>query len=282
MRYLLIVLLTGQVMMPASAAETCCIDEDMAAAFPRFANYSRDWPNSFPIALDVGDLKYIGSSTATHADHTSVAWSGELDPDVAIELASDSLLAQGWRLVPRKGDANVQRGFVAHRPIQIDEQRTWCRGQEGTIDVRARVASIGTVLTLSHSASPGGMGCESLIAAQDPRSRLDSGLLRHLPTLVLPKTVDLQPFAPSGFGGGSRDAHADARVRTDMSASEMAAYFESQMADQRWVLDVAFSGSVVSGHVWRRDVDQLSLYCVVTAADGGGDQVQLGMRLKPL
>jgi hypothetical protein len=69
MRFLFILLLANS----AYAIDTCCVDEDIAAAFPLYATFSRDWPTDFPLKLDIEGFEYIGSSQYDTASIQSVA-----------------------------------------------------------------------------------------------------------------------------------------------------------------------------------------------------------------
>ena len=263
------------------AADTCCVDKDIAAAFLLHATYSRDWPASFPIEPEIAGFEYIGSSKGYEGRSTSVAWKSELNAQPARELVADTLLAKGWVAVPDHNGMRVryERGFIPHQPIVIGNNQQFCRDRDGSLNIQARQTDIGTIVTLSHSRNRAGRDCAGMIAERRVQPSYTSGLMSYLPALALPETVKMS--LGGGSGGGSDGVHASTSVETNVSAAEIIFYFEPQMTTQQWTMDTRFQGNVASGHIWRRAADGLNLICIVTAFDSG-DRLRLRMHVEPL
>jgi len=267
-----------------SADETCCVDQDIAAAFMRDEQFSRAWPDSFPVDVDSPFLELIGSSVNRGGLQTTVGWKSTLSPDDARRLVTAALRKESWRVIPRSGrlQAMHEHGFVPHQPAPTEAHQQFCRGRAGQVTILARSTRIGTVVTLSHFAHPGASDCESTIAAQSEGMRYRSGLVRYLPSLQLPESIKLSPYMGGGSGGGSQDARASLTLETSVSPDNLMTYFDRQMVDQGWRMDANFRGNATIGHTWLRDVDGLTLACIVTAFSGANDRVRLRMHLEPL
>lgn len=202
----------------ATAEQTCCVDEDIAAAFMR-SSYSRSVPDSFPIGIESAELELIGSSIMPGGLHTTVAWKSEESPADARKLVTGILKRESWRLVPESERVRsmYQRGFVTQRPMSTESNQQFCRDRAGTLTIHARSAAIGTVVTLSHYADRTAPDCEAVIAAQRHEGRHDLGLIRHLPALALPESVKMPAHRGSGSGGGGDRAYASLTVETAVS-----------------------------------------------------------------
>ncbi len=280
MRYLLLILALQSAVV---LADTCCIDEDIAAAFVQHESYSREWPRDFPMELEIVGLEYIGSKRGYQGRYMSVAWKTKSDPQSILDIAGVELVASGWAAMPHEERVTeyLQRGFIPQGGLGVFNHQQFCRERDGTLSLQANETSIGTVLLLIHSPTQAGRDCAMLIATQQMHRGYVSGLVKYLPALALPKSINLSHYMGPGSGGGSDEAHATLTIETQVSAPEMAEHFESQMAEQDWSLETRFQGGSVSGHIWRREVDGLSLSCSVTATDGG-DRLRLRMHLEPI
>lgn len=264
MRILIAVLFAGNV----SAADTCCVDEDIAAAFLTHANFSRDWPGEFPVALDLEGFEFVGSSRYGQAANLAVAWKTDLDPQSSRELVTEAIAAQGWTSMPshERADVRNQRGFIPHQIRETQDNQQFCRDRDGTLSVQARESTVGTVLTLTHHNDDSGRDCAGRMAAQTIRQSYSvMGFGVHLPTLTLPESI--QAWHGGGVGSGGDEAHSSMKVNTDVSAAEVSYYFEPQMKAQQWTLESDIQGGSVSGHIWRRTADGLDLVCIVTATE---------------
>lgn len=271
MRFLFILFLENNV----AAADTCCVDEDIAAAFLLHETYSRDWPSDFPLRVDIEGFEFIGSSQYTQASIQSVAWRTELNPQSSRDLVTEAILADDWLPMPRvdRMRINQERGFIPHQRRAIEDNQQFCRGRDGTLSVRARQSTVGTVVTLTHSDQNRARDCAAHMAAREIHQIHGAGIMNYLPTLMLPESIEAH--SGSGTGGGGDEARADMSVTTALSAAEVSFYFEPQMKEQQWTLESDFQGSKTSGHLWRRTVDGLELTCIVTAIESGN-----GLRLR--
>jgi len=93
---------------------TCCVDEDIAAAFVWHTTYSREWPDDLPLRLEPPGLEFIGSSVGHQGRQRSVAWKGAISPQATHELAVDLLLDQEWVAMPAAMTQHVvDRGLSA-------------------------------------------------------------------------------------------------------------------------------------------------------------------------
>ena len=258
------------------AADTCCVDEDIAAAFPMFLAFSRDWPADFPLNIDIEGFEFIGSSRFYKGLVHAVAWKSEIDSQLSRELVTETLLAKDWVPIPvnDRNQARSERGFITHKPRIVGKSQQFCRGGDGTLTIQARQSSIGTVVTLTHAIQEMGRNCAVLMAARITEQDHSIGIMAYLPTLMLPESIVADSPSGSG-GGGDEEAHATKSVTTNVSAFDVSFYFEPQMKTQQWVLESDFQGSKISGHVWRRNVDGLELICIVTAIESGN-----GLRLR--
>lgn len=250
------------------AADTCCIDEDIAAAFLLHATFSRDWPGEFPVAVDLEEFEFVGTSRYEQAPILSVAWKSRLDPQSSRDLVTDAIVAQGWTYMPSNERMHMdnQRGFVPHQVRETRDNQQFCRDRDGTLSVSARESAIGTVLTLTHNSDNRGRDCAGMMAAQTiGQSYGNMGFGAYLPTLTLPESI--QARHGGGVGSGGDEAHSSMKVTTDVSPAEVSYYFEPQMKAQQWTLESDIQGRSVSGHIWRRTVDGLDLVCIVTATE---------------
>ena len=264
MRFLIILLLANSVY----AADTCCVDEDIAAAFPLHATFSRDWPADFPLTFNFEELEFIGSRKYDEAPIQSVAWKSPLNPQSSRDLVTEVMLANDW--IPMPSDDRMhpssQRGFIPHQVRSTEDNQQFCRDRDGTLTVQARESTVGTVLTLTHNNDNRGRDCAGLMAAQTiAQSYSTMGFSAYLPVLTLPESIETN--AGGGSGSSGDEANASMSVTTDVSAAEVSFYFEPQMKAQQWILESDIHGRKVSGHVWRRIVDGLELICIVTAAE---------------
>ena len=271
MRYLLILLLANSVY----AADSCCVDEDMGAAFLSYMTLSRDWPADFPVSIEIEGFEFIGSSHYQGSEAQSVAWKSELSPQATRDLLARAVLADGWTAMPGHAHsiAGRERGFVPHREKQTSDNQQFCRGRDGSLSVQARDTAIGTVVSLGYQSESRGRDCAGLIAERNAQHVYEGGIMSHLPVLMLPEYIDT--YQPSGTGGGGDRAEASMSVTTDASPAELSLYFEPQMREQQWKLESDIRGGKISGHVWRRTVDGQELICTVTAVETGR-----GLRLR--
>lgn len=278
MRYLLVLLLANT----AYASDTCCVDEDIAEAFLAYTTFSRDWPADFPLRFDFEGFEFIGSSTYPQAPLQLVAWKSELTPQSSLDLVRGALLENDWIPMPESDSmrSRSERGFIPHRVSSRQEYQGYCRGREGTLSVKARQSTIGTVVVLTHSRDNKGRDCAGMIAAtRNTGLRHETGMAAYLPALMLPESIKTN--SGSGFGSSGYEAEASMSVTADVSAAEVSTYFESQMRSQQWTLESDIQGSKTSGHVWRRTVDGLNLVCIVLAIESEY-RLRLKMQLEAL
>lgn len=267
----------------ANANEPCCVDQDIAAAFMPHAHYSRDWPDAFPVDIDSPALEFIGSNVNRAGMQALVGWKSALTPQDARALIASALRNENWRLIPEAARRSALRenGFVPHTPPEAQTYVQFCRGRDGQLTLAARSTDIGTVVTLAHFRHSGSSSCESTIAMQTDARMYSGGLIRYLPALQLPESLEASPYAGMG-GGGSQDAHASITVDGGFSTDELMTSFSRQMVEQGWRMDADFRGTATVGHTWLRDVEGLSLSCIVTAFKSADDNVHLRMHLEPL
>lgn len=266
----------------AQAAEkTCCVDEDIAAAFLLHWSYSREWPDAFPFTLADDQLEFVGAATNAGHHIVSIAWKAQVTSKVALQLVGDALAAENWRQLPdaSRGSLSWRRGFISRQALAVSNNQQFCRGQDGLMSIQARDSDIGTVVSLTNQPIYNGKDCSDHLESQrqDP---YDSTLTKYLPMLEMPENAPL-PNGGSGTGGSSNDAHADILVKTDISESELIRFFEAQMIDQQWQLNSRFSGDSFSGSVWQRQIDGRTLSCLVTA-QGARRGIKLRMQLDAL
>ena len=263
------------------AADTCCVDEDVAAAFLWYQRYSRDWPPTFPVSMDDPQLAFIGTSHGFRGRGTAVAWRTELSPEDGRGLVALALERDGWQALsgPEATMRAEQRGFVPHKPMVVGNNQQFCRGRDGSLHLVGRASEIGTVVTLSHSENQAGYDCDAMIAQQRVQPGYQRGLMAYLPILALPEPVTLGNG--NGLGGGSNGVHASVDVETDMSPQAMVDHFAPQLQAQDWQADTEFGGSATSGNIWHRTVDNLELYCILTVTISGKG-LRLRMYVEPL
>ena len=277
-RFLFILFLTSNVY----AVDNCCVDEDIAAAFPQVFNYSRDWPETFPIDITIEGFEYIASSRVRDYRYLAVAWKSEMNAQISRDLVTEVMLEKGWVSMPEENQRRTsrsERGFIPHQVKLTGNNQQFCRGRDGTLTVQARQSTIGTVVTLSHDNSNKSRDCAELMAKRNIHQSHSDGIMAYLPALSLPESIDTN--SGSGSGGGGEEAHASMSVTTNDSAADISFYFEPQMKAQQWVFDSDFQGSKASGHVWRRNVDGLELICIVTVIESGNG-LSLRMRVEAL
>ena len=279
------VLILGAFSQPLvySNESSCCVDEDIAAAFLPHAVYSREWLDHFPIHLSDDDLTYLGSSWHPQGRYGSVAWSTGSAPNEALSIATTSIIQSDWLPIPGNDQmsAYFDRGFVAQSAIPIPNNQRYCKGREGILSVQVRDTEVGTILVMSHHYMQPGQRCEDQLSPNQSLHILGRGLTQYLPRLALPESIVLPGMPGSGISGGGRDAHASLRLETDMSSSELVSVFESQMSDQGWAQDASFQGAKSGGHTWRKDVEDMTLICIVTVFSNE-ESVHLRMHLEPL
>ncbi len=265
-----------------TAAESCCVDEDIAAAFLQHTTYSREWPGSLPIELTSDSLEFIGSSDQG-GYVTTVAWKSAAAEEETREIFAKALIAEGWTPMPENEHlrSRMQRGFVGSGTRRLNTAGRYCRKRDGIFSVHVKPTSVGLIAVLSLNKRAGNTDCAGLIATQTMPTGYLSGLLNYLPVLSLPSSVQTLPYAGSGVGGGSNDAHAELTVETSVSGSDIVSSFGAQMSSQDWTLDTTFAGDVSSGSVWLREANGLQLTCLLTAVDGG-PEVRLRMHVEPL
>ncbi len=262
------------------ASDPCCIDEDIAAAFLPQVAYSRTWPGSFPVTIDLPELEFVGSSSHD-GQYRSVAWRSPQDIQSARDALAEELVAQGWSPLPEQSSnrARFERGFIPHTPRTTFNNQQFCRDRDGTLTVLARASTIGTIAILSHQTGSRAFDCSKILAERALQPEFTGALMEFLPALVLPPGVDA--VRGIGTGGGHEDAHARTIAKSDMSASALASHFESQMTDQQWIIDTRFQGAAGSGHVWTRSVNGLNLVCIVSVFETDG-ALSLRMHLVPV
>ena len=279
------VLILGAFALPQvySNEPSCCVDEDIAAAFLPHVVYSRERLDHFPIHLSNDELRYIGSSWHPQGRYASVAWSSESAPNKVLSIAATSLLGADWQPIPQNDHmaAYFDRGFVAQSAIPVPNNQRYCKGKEGVLSAQVRNTEVGTVLVMSHHEVQPGQRCEDQLSPNQSLAILGRGLTQYLPRLALPESIVLPGIPGSGINGGGRDAHASLRLETDMSSSELVSVFESQMPDQGWIQDASFQGAKSGGHTWRKDVEDMTLICIVTVFSDG-ESALLRMHLEPL
>lgn len=272
----LLTLLTG-----AAVAESCCVDEDFAAAFFTNITYSREPVTSFPAQLELEDLEYIGSARLAHSPLPySLAWKTTLALEDAKSVVADALSSDGWEPLPDQAqlEARMQVGFVPHTRPWAGAHQQFCRGRDGLLTVMARDTNIGVVLTLSSQTDPRGQDCAELLAERSMIRRSLRGMRKHVPTLRLSEEVRALGFG--GSGGGGRDGFdASISVETDLSPAGALGTFESQLTEQSWSLDTSFVGSSLTGEVWQRRADDRDLICIITATPVGDSQMKLRMHV---
>lgn len=263
MRFLFIFFLSSS----AYAFDTCCVDEDIAAAFLLHQSYSRDWPTDFPLSVDIEGFEFIGSSKYKHSRHQSVAWRTDMEPQSARGVVIEAILANKWTTMPDIDQARnlSERGFIPHQRRTFEDNQQFCRDRDGILNVQARQSEIGTVVTLTHSDDSRSPNCAAAIAERGNRRGHQSGVMEYLPALMLPESIESNQG--SGGGGHGNEAHSSMEVRTDVPAADVSFYFEPQMQSQQWNLETAFQGRKTSGHIWRRNVDGLDLACIVTVME---------------
>ncbi|MEM7099268.1 MAG: hypothetical protein AAF541_13480 [Pseudomonadota bacterium] len=251
--------------------KSCCIDEDIALAFAHYVTYSRTLPDQFPVNLAVEGLTFIGSSVGVHGRHNAAAWMTKREIQEILVETSDILVESEWRPVPDNSglDRFFVRGFVSHDNGGIAQNQQFCRGKQGHLSVQARKTALGNILVLSHRKGQPGQDCDAVIASYKEARHFVSGLTSHLPRLALPKEVDTAGIPGSGVGGGMQDAHADIEVQTALSNLDLIDHFEPQMSKQGWQLDAHFDGSHTSGQSWYKEVDGMSLTCLVSVFSSG-------------
>ncbi|MEM1402763.1 MAG: hypothetical protein AAGG55_05480 [Pseudomonadota bacterium] len=276
--------LTLAVSAGVTAEDSCCIDADIAAAFPQLGTYSRSLPGTFPLELKDSRFEFVGSSLMRDGAVVSVAWKSDLPPVEARALVADAVENQGWRIIPTDEDLKhrYQRGFVSPRQSPLDQYQQFCRERDGQLSIRSHSTDMGTFTTVSVVAFRGLRDCDELMTAQGGVSPWRQGLIRLLPRLELPESVDMPGYGGSGSGGGSDDAHASISLETDVSSQTLMTSFNEQMVSQGWHLDGSFQGGVTLGTSWVREVDGRMLACILTAASGEEDRVRLRMHLEPL
>lgn len=267
-----------------NAEETCCVDEDIAIAFFTYTSYSRSWPDSFPFDIDTPNLEFIASSKRRDGLNTTVGWKSGLNPDDARQLLSNALRRDNWIAIPQGEDRRrmYQRGFVPRQPNAVMDNQQFCRNRDGQLTVLSRSTDIGTVVTLAHYDNRGKQDCKEMIAAHTGARRYDSGVIKYLPALTLPKSIETSPFLGSGSGGGGNEAHASISLQTTVSSDNLMTGFDRQMAEQGWRMDANFQGNTVVGRTWLRDVGGLQLTCIVTATSGSDNNVRLRMHLESI
>ncbi|MEM9137635.1 MAG: hypothetical protein AAGB01_09850 [Cyanobacteria bacterium P01_F01_bin.42] len=268
---------------PAVAEETCCIDDDMVAAFGQQITYSRSWPDSFPIDITSPSLDLVGSSVGYGGIQTTVAWRSKLDPPDARELVSGFLTRDDWQAMPQRGGPVrlYQHGFISSQQIRTSNNQQFCRGRDGQLTISARRTRIGIITSLAYTPNRGGLDCDDMIASHNNNQSYQLGLQKHLPALKLPESIKVSPYNGISMNSGSRDAHASLKLKTSFSSDELMATFKDQMVDQGWAMDAQFLGDTMQGHTWVKNADGLMLTCIVTATVGTANEINLRMHLEP-
>ena len=255
-------------------ADTCCVDPDFAAAFLRHYSFARDWPADFPLHIDSSNLHYIGTSKTSHSQ--TVAWQSEQNVERTREVIVRAILDDGWRPLHEGQHAmRLMRGFIsaAQAPNHF-RASSFCTDDRGFLQLEVRTADIGTVATLNSNAANKGE-CARRIASAGLQPDFQSGLAKHLPTIVLPEEIKTGQV---GFGHSSGSDHAEAKlaVNTDLTVDVIADGFEEQLQAQGWLLQSALDGASMSGHIWMKETDGLSLSLIVSAIERG-QQIHLRM-----
>ncbi len=262
------------------AAEPCCVDDLFAEAFLYGRHFSREWPDSFPVApLSEPSLQMIGSQVSSQTHGTAIAWRSNDDLAGSFAAVKRALSAQDWREVPMPGMVMQAqgRGFIlasaAPEPT-FEMPRRFCKGVE-LIHAIQRTSPRGTIVTLSASPS-GGADCDMLIAqtaAQSGQRLAMNSFMRAasaLPVLRLPESIEKMSMADSS-GGSSAAVRAVIVPALDTSTSEVIHHFDSQMNEQGWFSESAFGAGDFVGSVWRTAGERGSFVAWLMAYDRGED-----------
>ena len=195
--------------------------------------YIGSTPADLPYELPVpAGARVIGSITGSWVDYILIYESG-LSPEGVHEFYAQALKDEGWQESPTSQGS----GFISG----ADLYKAYCYGEdEASLSVETPSGSAGgTSLRLSLDTSPDSYACNPL-----PSGGPD--LMSLIPALRAPSDVMVQG---SGAGSSDRDANVSANLTGDVSAAEVADFYQEQLLAAGWQLQGEGDGE---GAAWSR------------------------------
>jgi hypothetical protein len=291
-RRTLILLPAALLSLPASGADLLqCVNPDVRKGLlyvvptDSVLNITDEMPPQIAAIPRPDGLTWVAASIRTSG--VVGAFRAEGEPQAAVDAAVAALAPDGWVA----DDSYSSRSPFASSAI--DASATLCReGEPRSVSAR-RIDSV-TYLNYSVSANAERSVCQSRMPTSAPRPSAANlragpfagpppgatGLDALAPTLEI---TTLDPTAiPRGSGGsglaGSIRRSTTLRIASDLET--VAGHIEGQLDAQGWARDADWSGSVMAGSTWSREMDSGKLATLaIDVMDLGNSSFEIAMHM---
>jgi hypothetical protein len=190
-------------------------------------------PNDIPYDLPTpDDARIIGSITGNWVDYMLI-FDTSLTGDVVQDFYAQALKEEGWQEAPM----NPGGGFTS----QSDLFKGYCYGEnKAFLNVETpSISAAATGIRLSLDVTPDSYMCNA-----NPNTGASHENL--IPQLKAPKGVLVQG---GGAGSSDRDANISANLKGDLSAAEIADFYNEQLLAAGWKMQNSGDGE---GAAWSR------------------------------